>query len=152
MITSLCAVYTWWQFLRFKVSICLSRPWGLITKDAEDSLILFPRDAGARRNCVWTTSEEPWPKDLIPKCVAGEEVRFSSPINAPFQFIVSPGGEGGALDDLSHLLTTEAEVVDGPHVGELHHFDLKKKRIISRSPLQATFILRSGYATSSFIW
>lgn len=44
--------------------------------------------------------------------------------NPPFQFVVGPGGERGALDDLTHLLTTKAEVVNGPHVRELHHFNL----------------------------
>lgn len=42
----------------------------------------------------------------------------------PFQFVIGPRRESGTLDDLSHLLTTEAEVVNGPHVRKLHHFDL----------------------------
>lgn len=50
----------------------------------------------------------------------------SSLAHPPFQLVIGPRREGGALDDLAHLLTTEAEVVDGPHVRELHHFDLAK--------------------------
>lgn len=49
-------------------------------------------------------------------------------VHLPFQLVIGPRREGRALDDLSHLLTTEAEVVDGPHVRELHHFDLAKKK------------------------
>lgn len=49
----------------------------------------------------------------------------------PFQLVIGPWGEGGALDDLAHLLPTEAEVVDGPHVRELHHFDLQMEQILS---------------------
>lgn len=51
----------------------------------------------------------------------------SSSAHPPFQFVIGPRREGGALDDLTHLLTTEAKVVDGPHVRELHHFDLAKE-------------------------
>lgn len=51
--------------------------------------------------------------------------------DAPFQLVIGPRREGGALDDFPHLLTTEAEVIDGPHVRELHHFDLLKGRIHS---------------------
>lgn len=55
----------------------------------------------------------------------------SSLIHPPFQLVIGPRREGGALDDLAHLLTTEAEVVDGPHVRELHHFDLAKEKTFS---------------------
>lgn len=55
----------------------------------------------------------------------------SSLIHPPFQLVIGPRREGGALDDLAHLLTTEAEVVDGPHVRELHHFDLAKENRFS---------------------
>lgn len=41
---------------------------------------------------------------------------FISPVHPPLQLVIGPRREGGALDDLAHLLTTEAEVVDGPHV------------------------------------
>lgn len=51
---------------------------------------------------------------------------FCPVAHPPFQLVVGPRGEGGALDDLAHLLATEAEVVDGPHVRKLHHLDLGK--------------------------
>lgn len=35
---------------------------------------------------------------------------------SPLQLVIGPRRECGALDDLAHLLATEAEVVDGPHV------------------------------------
>lgn len=41
---------------------------------------------------------------------------FISRVHPPLQLVIGPRREGGALDDLAHLLTTEAEVVDGPHV------------------------------------
>lgn len=47
-----------------------------------------------------------------------------SPWLSPLEFVVGSRGKGRALDDLPHLLPAEAEVVDGPHVGELHHLDL----------------------------
>ena len=43
---------------------------------------------------------------------------------APLQLVVLPGGEGGRLEHLPHLLAAEGEVGDGPHVGELDHLDL----------------------------
>lgn len=48
--------------------------------------------------------------------------------HSPFQLVIGPRREGRALDDLSHLFATEAEVVDGPHIRELYHFDLAKKK------------------------
>ena len=56
------------------------------------------------------------------------QLKYSSPnrttSNPPFQFVVGPCREGGALEDLPHLLPAEAEVVDGPDVGELDHLHL----------------------------
>lgn len=57
----------------------------------------------------------------------------SSLARPPFQLVIGPRREGGALDDLAHLLTTEAEVVDGPHVRKLHHFDLVKEKTFSKA-------------------
>lgn len=37
-------------------------------------------------------------------------------VRSPLQLVIGPRRECGALDDLAHLLATEAEVVDGPHV------------------------------------
>lgn len=53
--------------------------------------------------------------------------------HTPFQLVVGPRREGGALDDLAHLLTAEAEIVDGPHVRELHHFDLVEGQKLSEA-------------------
>jgi len=46
----------------------------------------------------------------------------------PFELVIGSWGERGAFDDLAHLLPAEAEVVDGPHIGELNHFDLDKHK------------------------
>lgn len=54
-------------------------------------------------------------------------------VHSPLQLVIGPRRERGALDDLAHLLATEAEVVDGPHVWELYHFDLTGKRAIGFS-------------------
>lgn len=43
----------------------------------------------------------------------------------PFEFIIGSRWKGWAFDYLTHLLSAEAEVVYGPHVGKLHHFNLK---------------------------
>lgn len=42
--------------------------------------------------------------------------RMQPCVGSPLQLVISPRRECGALDDLAHLLATEAEVVDGPHV------------------------------------
>lgn len=44
------------------------------------------------------------------------EKRMQACVHSPLQFVIGPRRECGALDDLTHLLATEAEVVDGPHV------------------------------------
>lgn len=59
----------------------------------------------------------------------------------PFEFVVCPRREGGAFDDLAHLLPTEAKVVDGPHVGELHYFDLKHEHTEKHSHVCTFFLL-----------
>lgn len=51
--------------------------------------------------------------------------RSGSDQNSPLHLVVGAGGEGRALQHLPHLLSAETKVVDGPHVGELHDFDLK---------------------------
>lgn len=43
----------------------------------------------------------------------------------PFEFIIGSRWKGWAFDDLTHFFSAEAKVVYGPHVGKLHHFDLK---------------------------
>lgn len=68
----------------------------------------------------------------------------SSLINSPLQLVIGPRGESGALDDLAHLLATEAEVVDGPHVRELHHFDLEEERRLTVWLGPCCLISRSG--------
>lgn len=60
-------------------------------------------------------------------------IQSSALAHPPFQLVIGPRRKGGAFDDLAHLLTTEAEVVDGPHVRELHHFDLTKEKIFSKA-------------------
>lgn len=45
-----------------------------------------------------------------------EEKRMQACVHSPLQLVIGPRRERGALDDLAHLLATEAEVVDGPHV------------------------------------
>lgn len=42
--------------------------------------------------------------------------RVQACVHSPLQLVIGPRRERGALDDLAHLLATEAEVVDGPHV------------------------------------
>lgn len=42
--------------------------------------------------------------------------RMQACVHSPLQLVIGPRRERGALDDLAHLLATEAEVVDGPHV------------------------------------
>lgn len=44
----------------------------------------------------------------------------------PFEFVVGTSRECGGLEYLAHLLTAEAEVVDCPHIAELHHLHLNK--------------------------
>ncbi len=56
----------------------------------------------------------------------------------PFKLVIGPRGEGGAFDDLAHLLPAEAEVVDGPHIGELNHFDLDKHKMITDKTLHSS--------------
>ena len=43
----------------------------------------------------------------------------------PFEFVVGPGREARALEHLAHLLPTEAEAADRPHVRELDHLHLR---------------------------
>lgn len=45
-------------------------------------------------------------------------------LNEPFHLVVGAGGEGGALQHLPHFFSAETKVVDGPHVGKLHDFNL----------------------------
>ncbi len=45
--------------------------------------------------------------------------------SSPFHLIIRPGGEGRALQYFTHLFSTEAEVVYGPHVGKFHYLDLQ---------------------------
>lgn len=45
--------------------------------------------------------------------------------DSPLQAIVVSVRERRALQSLSYLLSTEAEVVYGPHVGELYHLDVR---------------------------
>lgn len=77
--------------------------------------------------------------------------RSSSLVYPPLQLVVGPRREGGALDDLAHLLTTEAEVVDGPHVRELHHFDLAKEKTfsIAQSTMRLTVLLSPCWLINS---
>ena len=42
----------------------------------------------------------------------------------PFQFVICARAESGTLQDFAHLFSTKTEVVDCPHVRELHYFDL----------------------------
>ena len=43
----------------------------------------------------------------------------------PFEFIIGSRWKGWAFDDLTHFFSAEAKVVYGPHIGKLHHLDLK---------------------------
>lgn len=89
--------------------------------------------------CCWvysiknkcSTSSCWWNKWIITASLLSQLIKFFSvetiSLHSPFEFVVGSWWEGGAFDDFPHLLATEAEVVDGPHVGELHHFDLGRK-------------------------
>ena len=45
-------------------------------------------------------------------------------MGSPLEAVVGSRGERGALEDLADLLSAVAEVVDGPHVGELDHAEV----------------------------
>ena len=48
--------------------------------------------------------------------------------NSPLEFIVGAGWECGRFENFAHFLTTEAKVVDCPHVAESDDFHLKEKK------------------------
>lgn len=51
--------------------------------------------------------------------------------NSPLHLVIGTRGEGRALQHLPHLLSAETEVVYGPHVRKLYHFNLGNKSMDS---------------------
>lgn len=72
----------------------------------------------------------------------------------PFEFIIGSRWKGWAFDDLTHFLSAEAEVVYGPHVGKLHHFNLKTEdnRQFRAICIHANHLKRQKLKFCKFYW
>ena len=68
----------------------------------------------------------------------------------PFHVVVGSGTEGRALQSLPHLLATVAEVIDGPHVGELYHLSKHKPVVLEISTCSKRYWLYFRYFLETF--